>query len=263
MLKSPIFFKVTDNLHLNLLPTANRCLSLRSRPVICAFLFILVCILFLPSSSDHGREVSVWHFFEPDHQALSGPVVPVGRRRGGSELGVSGARCSEETHLRHNQCPGGDPAHLQEVKEQHPVAVSVQRRLKQQMKEIWEWEQELWQNKFECLVCVCVSGDPKQSVFLSSTPAAVIALMRLWFPAIRSCRGRCVTSQMLRSSWMSSFPNAICSSDCSQRTHRTKNILFVLSIRLSEAVTELWVLPCADSSRVHSSVISKWWAAIC
>lgn len=58
-------------------------------------------------------------------------------------------------------------------------------------------------------------------------PAEVIELIRLWFPAIKSCRGRCVTSPRLRSSSMNSFPNATCSSDCSQRTHRTRNILLV------------------------------------
>lgn len=79
-----------------------------------------------PSSSPDGDgEVPLRHLLEPDHQALPEPAVPVGGRRGGSELGFAGLGCPKETHLRHHQCPGGNPAHLQEVQEQHPMAVSV------------------------------------------------------------------------------------------------------------------------------------------
>lgn len=56
-------------------------------------------------------------------------------------------------------------------------------------------------------------------------PAAVTELTPAWFLGTRSCSGRCATSRRPRSSWMSSFPNAPCSSGCSQRTRRTRNIL--------------------------------------
>lgn len=75
-------------------------------------------------SAEHG-EITLWHVSEPHHQALPGPARSVSRWCGGLELGLAGAGRPEKTHLRHHQRPRGYSSHLQEIQEQHSVAVSV------------------------------------------------------------------------------------------------------------------------------------------
>ena len=91
-------------------------------------LVFITCFPFSLSSKAFHREVSLWHVSEPDHQALLGPASPVSWRGGGPQLGLAGPGSAEEAHLWHHQCPGGYPAHLQEIKEQHTMAVSLDSR---------------------------------------------------------------------------------------------------------------------------------------
>lgn len=99
--------------------------SLQCFPLISSLKRFTSFYIFSPSA-EH-REITLRHVSEPYHQTLPGPAGSVSGRRGGPELGLTGFGCPEETHLWHHKRPRGHSSHLQEIQEQHSVAVSVSR----------------------------------------------------------------------------------------------------------------------------------------